>query len=120
MNYIPFTFVKSIHEAQHGSLHTDQRRHNDGLMPQPSLMPDPIGLLFSQIHSAIERAVARTIQRIFHPMPARQEDGTHNLPAERKPQPLASAVAKQIHTEVIRTETEKNNGIGYESRPLST
>ena len=120
MNYLPFTFVKSIHEAQHGSLRTYQRRHNDGLMPQLPLMPDPIGLLFSQIHSAIDRAVTRTIQGIFHPMPARQDAGPHNLPVERKPQPLASAVAKQMHPEVIRTETEKNNGIRYDSRQLST
>lgn len=120
MNYIPFTFVESIHEAQHGSLRPYQRRHNDGLMPQPSLMPDPIGLLFSQIHSAIDRAVARTIQGIFHPMPTRQEAGTHNLPVERKPQPLASALAKQVHTTVIPIETEKNNVIGYDARQLST
>lgn len=120
MNYVPFTFVKSIHEAQHGALRTYQHRYNDGLMPQLPLMPDPLGLLLSQIHSAIDRAVARTIQGIFHLRPARQEAGTHNLPVERKPQPLASAVAKQIHTEVICTETEKKNGIGYNSRQLST
>lgn len=120
MNYIPFTFVKAIHDEKIAQIFTAQRRHNDGLMPQPSLMPDPIGLLFAQIHRAIDRAVARTIQGIFHPMPARQEAGTHHLPVERKPQPLASAVAKQVHTEVIRTETEKNNVTRYDSRQLST
>lgn len=120
MNYLPFTFVESIHEAQHGSLHPYQRRHNDGLMPQAPLMPDPIGLLFSQIHRALDRAVARTIQGLFHPMPARQEAGTHNLPVERKPQPRASALAKQVHTEVIPIETEKNNVTRYDARQLST
>lgn len=51
MNYVPFMVVESIHEEKNQALIGVQRRHNDGLMPQPPLMPDPIGLLCQQVLS---------------------------------------------------------------------
>jgi len=109
MNYVSFTFVEVIHEEQIGQMRTYQRRRNDGFMPQPALMPDPSGLLFSQIHSAMDRVADRAIQAIFHPMLARQEAGTRNLTMNRKPQPLTSTGAKQTHNETVIKEIEKNN-----------
>lgn len=120
MNYVPFTFVESIHEEKHRSLGAVQRRHNDGFMPQPALMPDPIGLLFSQIHRALDRGVARAIQAIFHTVPTVNEAATTNFMVEPQPQPLASAVAKRLHKETVTDETEKNNVTRYDARQLST
>lgn len=118
MNNLPFTFVKAIHEEKIERSLTHQRWRNDSVMPRPALMPDPIGLLFAQIHSAIDRGVARTIEVICQAMPAKQTTGRRNLPFDRKPQPLASAGAKQATIEVITEEIEQNNVNGHLSNRI--
>lgn len=115
MNYLPFNFVKAIHDEKFERSHSHQRRHNDSVLPRTALPPDPIGLLYSQIHSALDRGVARVIQAIFHAVPTSNEAGIG-----RKQQPLASSLAKQAITEAIPIENEKNNVTRYDARPLST
>jgi hypothetical protein len=94
MNYLPFAFVKAIHDEKIERSLTHQRR--------PALMPDPIGLLFAQIHDAIDRRVARITY-------ARQAASAHSVRVDQKPQGLTGAVAQQVHSEVITEEIEQNN-----------
>lgn len=120
MNYVPFTFVESIHEEKHKSLRTVQRRHNDGSRPQPALMPDPIGLLCHQVFGVLYRGSAWIVGALFRTEPAANEAGTHKLTVNPKPQLLTSMVAKQAHTKTITTESEKNNVTGSLSRQIYT
>ena len=104
MNYVPFTFVESIHEEKNKSQPTYQHRHNDGFMPQPPLMPDPIGLLCHQVLGALYRGGIWVIEVIFRTVPAAREAGTHTVTVDPKWQPSVSAVAQQEHTAVIPNE----------------
>lgn len=94
MSYLPFTFVEAIHAEKNAQIRTYQRRHNDDVMPRPALPPDPIGLLFSQIHSALDRGIARAIQTIFYAAPAGNGARTSNVLIDQRRQPPANVVAK--------------------------
>lgn len=113
MNYLPFAFVKAIHDEKIERRLTTQRQHNDRVKSRPALLPDPIGLLFAHIHDAIDRGLDRSIEAISHAVQARQAAGPHTLTVTQKPQALASPVAKQPPTKAVPDETEKTNVTGY-------
>lgn len=94
MNYVPFTFVEAIHEEKNAQMRSYQRRHNYGVMPQSALPPDPIGLLYSQIHNAIDRIVDRIMRALFHAESTGNEARTSNLSIDQRRQPHANAVAQ--------------------------